>query len=87
MQLDEHYENQIRALELRERELASPGELRGLISPGQDVAARWEAAPLPARRRVAEIVLAPGRRGSIRINRTMGTGARRPAADRVSWRQ
>jgi DNA invertase Pin-like site-specific DNA recombinase len=85
MQASDEYESQIAALEKRERDLTAPGALRGLISPGRDVAERWLAAPMSARRRVAEIVLAPGCRGSIRIARTLGTGARRPAAERVTW--
>ena len=47
--------------ERRERELSAPPELAGLIEPGEDVAARWAAAPMSARRQVARHPLPAGR--------------------------
>ena len=83
---DAEYEAAIARLEARERELNAPDELRGLIEPGADVAARWEAAPMSARREVARIVLSPGRVGVIRVTRTANTGAKRvPVSERVRW--
>ena len=83
---DDEYERQIAKLEARERELSAPDELRGLIEPGADVAQRWNAAPMSARREVARIVLSPGRIGVIKVTRTANTGAKRvPVSERVTW--
>ena len=82
---DEQLTASITALEAHERELTTPDKLRGLMEPGADVADRWAAAPMAARREVARIVLAADRVGVIAVQRTP-TGARGvPAVDRVTW--
>lgn len=78
---DEEFARQIAALEERERELAAPDRLRGLLAPGPDVAERWEAAPVAARREVAQIVLSPAHLGVMKVHRGKG----RPVISRVTW--
>ena len=78
---DDDYERQTKALETRERELSTPPRLAGLIEPGPDVADRWSAAPMSARREVARIVLSPGHLGVMRVQRGRGI----PAYKRVTW--
>jgi DNA invertase Pin-like site-specific DNA recombinase len=82
---DDEFGRQITALEARERVLTAPDKLRGLIKPGADVAERWAAAPMAARREVARIVLTPDRVGVIAVQRVR-PGSRVPVADRVTWR-
>lgn len=81
---DQEFTQQIAALEAREREITAPGALQGLIEPGKDVARRWRAAPLSARRQVTSIVLSPGRRGVLKVTRGP-RGHRVPVAGRVRW--
>lgn len=81
---DDDYERQITALEARERTLTTPDALRGLIEPGEDVAARWASAPVSTRREVARIVLAADRVGVMKVMRTK-SGTRAPAIERVEW--
>jgi hypothetical protein len=45
----------ISGLEVRERELSTPPAL-SVIPPGQDVARRWKAAPMSAKRQVARLL-------------------------------
>jgi DNA invertase Pin-like site-specific DNA recombinase len=73
--------------ERRERELSAPPVLAGLIEPGKDAAARWDAAPMPARRAVARLLCSPGMLGAlaVRHNPEVGRGHRIPAQDRVTW--
>ena len=52
-------------LERREVGFAAPDELTGLMAPGADVAARWDAAPMSARRQVVRILCAPGVLGEL----------------------
>lgn len=44
---------EIQHLERRQKELATPSALCGLIEPGDDVARRWAAAPMSSRREIA----------------------------------
>lgn len=76
----------IEALETRRGELMTPSALRGLIRPGDDVAARWAIAPIPARRMIARIVLAPEAAGQLVIGQGVA-GVRTPVAGRVSFRR
>jgi hypothetical protein len=71
--------------ETRQRELTTPSALAGLIEPGADVAARWKAAPVSARRKVAEILLSPEFLGEVRITRSPVPNQRVPAVDRIVW--
>jgi site-specific DNA recombinase len=72
-------------LEARERELAIPPALSGIMAPGEDVARRWAAADMPARRMVARLLLSPRILGELRVTRTPVTGHRVPAHERVRW--
>jgi site-specific DNA recombinase len=76
-------------LERREAELATPSALRQFISPGADVARRWQTAPMSARREVARLLLSPEMIGELRVTpRPPGWpgGRHIPAASRVIWR-
>jgi DNA invertase Pin-like site-specific DNA recombinase len=66
-------------------ELATPSILRGLIAPGIDVARRWAAAPMSARRDVARILLAPDVVGELRVTRAPKPGHRSPVHERVTF--
>ena len=76
----------LEAAEAREAELSTPSVLRGLITPGADVARRWRAAPMSARREVGRILLAPDVLGELRVTRSPTPGRRADVADRVVWR-
>jgi site-specific DNA recombinase len=76
-------------LERREAELATPSALHGFISPGADVARRWQAVPMSARREIARLLLTPDMLGELRVTpRPAGWpgGRHVPAASRVVWR-
>jgi DNA invertase Pin-like site-specific DNA recombinase len=77
-------------LERREAELATPSALQGFISPGADVARRWQAVPMSARREVARMLLRPEMIGELRVTpRPAGWpgGRHIPAAERVILRR
>jgi DNA invertase Pin-like site-specific DNA recombinase len=79
----------IGVLERREAELATPNALHGFIPPGADVARRWHAAPISARREIARLLLTPDMLGELRVTpRPAGWpgGRHIPAASRVVWR-
>jgi DNA invertase Pin-like site-specific DNA recombinase len=79
----------IGALERHEAELATPSALHGFITPGADVARRWQAAPMSARREIARLLLTPDILGELRVTpRPAGWpgGRHVPAASRVVWR-
>lgn len=73
--------------EQREQELSTPSVLRGLITPGRDVARRWRAAPMSAKRAVARIVLSPNVLGELRVARSAVRNNQTPVADRVIFRR
>ena len=80
----------IAELERRESELATPSALRQFISPGADVADRWQSAPMSARREVVRLLLTPEMIGELRVTpRPPGWpgGRHVPAAERVIWRR
>ena len=78
----------IAELERRESELSTPSALRQFITPGADVARRWQAAPMSARREVARLLLTPEVLGELRVMpRPAGQGRHVPAHDRVTWRR
>jgi DNA invertase Pin-like site-specific DNA recombinase len=76
----------LRAAEGREAELATPNVLRGILGPGDDVAHRWDIAPMSARRDVARLLLSPEVIGELRIARAGTPGHRTELDDRVHWR-
>jgi site-specific DNA recombinase len=57
----------VEALESRENDLITPAALRGLITPGGDVAKRWADMPIEARREVARYLLTPEHLGVLRV--------------------
>lgn len=77
----------LRAAEEREAQLSTPAVLRGLMSPGADVARRWEAAPMSTKREVARLLLAPDVLGQLRVTRSPTPGHRPPIEQRIVWGQ
>jgi DNA invertase Pin-like site-specific DNA recombinase len=76
----------ITGLETRDRELSAPPELAALITPGEDVSARWDAAPVSARRRIARLLCQPAALGELLVDRDPRPGrGRTPVEDRVRW--
>jgi site-specific DNA recombinase len=77
---------EIERLEQREKGLATPSALRGLIEPGTDVARRWASAPMSTRREVARLLLTPKLIGVLRITPSPTRGPRPvPAEERIQW--
>ncbi len=77
---------EIQRLEKRDKELATPSALRGLIEPGTDVARRWAAAPMSTRREIARLLLTPKLLGELRITPSPTRGPRPiPAEERIQW--
>jgi DNA invertase Pin-like site-specific DNA recombinase len=74
----------ITGLEVRERELSTPTALL-VIPPGKDVARRWAAAPMSARRQVARMLLSPAILGQLRVARSPSPGHPVDPAERVVW--
>ncbi len=74
----------IGALVAREAELSTPSALM-VIPPGEDVALRWKAAPMSARRQVARLLCSPPVLGALRVGRSPSPGHRGDPADRVTW--
>jgi DNA invertase Pin-like site-specific DNA recombinase len=74
----------IEGLEARERELSTPPAL-SVIPPGQDVARRWAAAPMSARRTVARLLLSPPILGTLRLARSPSPGHQVDPEDRIVW--
>ena len=78
----------VRDLEVRERDLAAPPALRGLVGPGPDVAQRWRDTPVSTRREVARILLSPSVLGTLAVlRRPAGCNGHVPAVERVQWRR
>lgn len=69
----------------KEREMATPDVLRGLIEPGEGVSDRWELLSMESKRQVARILLAPGALGYLTVTREPFRGA--TVADRVQLRK
>ncbi|HEX2298796.1 MAG TPA: recombinase family protein, partial [Pseudonocardiaceae bacterium] len=76
---------EIQRLEQREKDLATPSALRGLIEPGADVARRWHAAPMSTRRQIAKLLLTPELLGQLQITPSPTKGHRPPVEDRIQW--
>lgn len=70
-------------LEEQERQMAVPAVLRDFLKPDQDVFQRWEAAPLSAKREVAQLLLVPSVLGEARVKR----GRLVPAEERIVWKR
>ena len=70
-----------------ERQIATPAALSGLVGTcnhQDDIRARWEAAPLSARREIIRIVMQ--QKGVIHVHRHPGHVNVVPVAARVEWR-
>lgn len=76
---------EIQRLEKREKQLATPSALRGLIEPGADVARRWATAPMSTRRDIARLLLTSQLIGELRITPSPIRGHRVPAEERILW--
>ena len=77
---------EIERLQQREKDLATPSTLRGLIEPGTDVARRWTTAPMSTRRDIARLLLTPTLIGELRITPSPTRGPRPiPAKERIQW--
>jgi DNA invertase Pin-like site-specific DNA recombinase len=63
----EALQHKITTLEEEEQSLRLPADLRDLIAPGADVAQRWAAASIAARRQVARLVLTRHALGEVRL--------------------
>ncbi|MFI0486119.1 recombinase family protein [Actinomadura sp. 9N215] len=83
--LIENLNQSIRKKEIREQELTTPSALRDLMTPGGDIKARWNAAPIETRRKVAKILLSPAYLGEVRLTRSPVRNRRVPAAERMKW--
>ncbi|WP_240135089.1 recombinase family protein [Streptomyces sp. MUM 178J] len=79
----EGLDKKISKLETEQRQLTAPAVLTDLIRPGADVAARWFAAPITARREVARLLFSADWLGQVRIMRGRGV----PAAKRIKRRR
>lgn len=79
-------EKRLAAARAHEESLSRPPALSAL-PPGRDVAARWEAAPMSARREVARLLLSPAYLGQLRVMRSPVPGHSCPVDDRVKWVQ
>ncbi|MGH3888371.1 MAG: recombinase family protein [Pseudonocardiaceae bacterium] len=74
----------LKALQERRDEMATPSLLRGLVDPGEDVRARWDATTDVAwRRRLMQVVLSPRLAGELRVMRSSVKNQRTPVVDRV----
>jgi hypothetical protein len=66
--------------------LATPSQLRGFITPGEDVARRWKSAPISAQREIARLLFTSDYLGRMVV--TPGQRGRyMPAEERVVWRR
>ena len=80
-------EQRVLELEARERELLLPAAVLSLVQPGRDVWESWAAAPVRARRMVAQLILGPGYLGRPCVLPSPRGGRNQPAAaERIEWR-
>lgn len=75
----------LKAAQEREAALGTPNTLRGILSPGDEVAERWADMPMSAKREVARILLSPAVIGELRVTRAPSPGHTSPMEDRVVW--
>src|SRR5258708_29396239 len=74
----------IAALEARDKELSTPPALT-VLPPGKDIARRWKAAPMSARRQVARLLSSPEVLGQLRVCKAPVAGQHCEAENRVVW--
>ena len=75
---------EIGRLRERDRDLSVPRELAGWTGTWDEVRARWDAAPVEVRRRVARMVFSPGLLGTLCLDHGR-PGVLLPASARVRW--
>ncbi|HEX6343010.1 recombinase family protein [Umezawaea sp.] len=75
----------LRAAEQREKALKTPAALQGETGPREWVQARWDVAPMAARRTLAQTLFSPDLIGTLRLMRSPTPGKRVPVMDRVVW--
>lgn len=79
-------EDEVAALEARERELTLPSSVLSIIKPGADVWTSWQKATIAARRDVVRLILSPRYLGYPYILPSPRTGPNQLVAERISWR-
>lgn len=75
----------IEALQARERELATPPRLRGLVEPGPGVDERWKGLTMDVKRQIVRIVLTPDALGELRVIRSPRANRSVPVEERVRF--
>lgn len=80
-------EQEVAALEARERELTLPSTVLSILKPGVDIWQSWEAAPVAGRRALVRLIFAPGYLGTPYILPSPVKGGRyHPIIERIEWR-
>jgi site-specific DNA recombinase len=79
-------EQEVAALEERERELTLPSVVLSIIRPGADVWQTWCQTPIAGRRQLVRLFLSPRYIGIPYILPSPRTGPNQPIAERLVWR-
>jgi DNA invertase Pin-like site-specific DNA recombinase len=79
-------EEEVAALEERERALTIPSSVLTIIRPGADVWTSWQRAPIAARRSAVRLLFTPRYLGTPYIIPSPRTGPNQPVAERIVWR-
>lgn len=79
-------ENEVDALEARERQLTVPSSVLSIVRPGVDVWDSWHDAPIQARRTTARLILGAGYLGRPCILPSPRSGRYQLIAERIEWR-
>lgn len=77
------YKADLLVLEERERELSTPSQLLGIVTPGEDVAEQWAELPMSAKRTVAKLLFVPELLGQLRVMKWPRKNV--PVHERVRW--
>ena len=80
-------EEEVAALEARERELTLPSVVLSIIRPGVDVWTQWQAMPIAGRRQIVRLFCSPKYLGIPYILPSPRTGPNQPIAERLAWRK
>jgi DNA invertase Pin-like site-specific DNA recombinase len=80
-------ENEVIALEARERELTVPSAVLSIVRPGVDVWESWHEAPIQARRATVRLLLGAGYLGRPCIQPSRKNGRNQMIFERIEWRQ
>jgi site-specific DNA recombinase len=79
-------EEEVKALEARERELTLPSVVLSIIKPGTDVWTTWQEMPVAGRRQIVRLFLSPRYLGIPYVLPSPRTGPNQPIGERISWR-